>query len=83
MKLIEAALPKLCIQCATYHLVSLARWHSMKTGSLIFAHHSCRDWGMVKHVKDQIQSQRHRPRMGKAISIMLELNERTVQEWFS
>ena len=43
----------------------------------------CRDWGMVKHVKDQIQAQRHRPRMGKAISIMLQLNERTVQEWFS
>ncbi|KAK9864835.1 hypothetical protein WJX84_006812 [Apatococcus fuscideae] len=42
-----------------------------------------RDWGMVKHVKDQIQAQRHRPRMGKAISIMLQLNERTVQEWFS
>ena len=41
-----------------------------------------RAWGQVRAAKLSIAGQRSRPRMGKAISIQLEVPERAVQEWF-
>lgn len=42
----------------------------------------CRAWGQVRVAKQSIASQRSRPRMGKAISVQLDVPERAVQEWF-
>lgn len=41
-----------------------------------------RAWGKVKQVKDQIASSKQGPRVGKAISIILDLDDETIREWF-
>lgn len=41
-----------------------------------------RQWGVVTKVKDAISSRRNRPRVGKAISIMLDLDDSLIREWF-
>lgn len=39
-----------------------------------------REWGAVQTVEDSIQQAKHHPRLGKAISIPLQLGERA-SEW--
>lgn len=41
-----------------------------------------RQWGVVRKVKDEISSRKDRPRVGKAISIMLDVEESVTREWF-
>lgn len=41
-----------------------------------------RAWGKVKQVKEQIASSKTGPRVGKAISIILDLDDDTIREWF-
>lgn len=43
---------------------------------------SCRAWGKVKYVKEQIKASKTGPRVGKAISIILDLDDETIREWF-
>jgi Domain of unknown function (DUF3067) len=38
------------------------------------------DWGVVEQVRDFIQATKARPRLGKAVSISLQLGERSI-EW--
>lgn len=42
-----------------------------------------RQWGCVNHVVKAINARKDRPRVGKAISIMLDLDESVAQEWFA
>lgn len=42
----------------------------------------CRAWGRVKHVKEQIASSKTGPRVGRAVSIALDLDDDTIREWF-
>ena len=42
----------------------------------------CRAWGKVKDVTSLIASSKSRPRVGKAISIPIELPEDVLREWF-
>ena len=42
----------------------------------------CRAWGKVKYVKEQIKTSKTGPRVGKAISIILDLDDETIKEWF-
>lgn len=42
-----------------------------------------RQWGMVGHVKDTISAAKNRPRVGKAISVMLDVDPSIVNEWFA
>jgi hypothetical protein len=42
-----------------------------------------RQWGMVGYVKEAIGARRDRPRVGKAISILLDLDPAVVNEWFA
>lgn len=42
-----------------------------------------RQWGMVRHVKEAVSAAKNRPRVGKAISILLEVNPAVVNEWFA
>mmetsp|Transcript_1650 Transcript_1650/g.4806 ORF Transcript_1650/g.4806 Transcript_1650/m.4806 type:complete len:199 (+) Transcript_1650:195-791(+) len=41
-----------------------------------------RQWGVVSKVKEAINSRKDRPRVGKAVSIMLELDEEVARDWF-
>ncbi|DBB14732.1 TPA: hypothetical protein ACH3X3_004347 [Trebouxia sp. C0006] len=41
-----------------------------------------RAWGKVKQVKEHIASSKTGPRVGKAISIILDLDDDTIREWF-
>lgn len=41
-----------------------------------------RQWGAVSNVKETIASRRDRPRVGRAISIMLDISESACREWF-
>ena len=54
-----------------------ARIHAFRDVSLL-----SRAWGKVKQVKDQIASSKQGPRVGKAISIILDLDDETIREWF-
>lgn len=47
--------------------------------------HVCMDrqWGMVGHVKDAISAAKNRPRVGKAISVLLDVDPSIVSEWFA
>lgn len=42
----------------------------------------CRAWGMVNHILEGIAGRKERPRVGKAVSIFLELDENIINEWF-
>ncbi|KAK9814230.1 hypothetical protein WJX72_002603 [[Myrmecia] bisecta] len=42
-----------------------------------------RAWGAVKTVKDQVAAVKQRPRVGKAVSIILDVDEQTVRDWFA
>lgn len=39
-------------------------------------------WGMAAHVKSEVLARKDRPRVGKAVSIMLDLEESVWAEWF-
>lgn len=41
-----------------------------------------RAWGKVKLVQDDIMARKERPRVGKAVSVMLDLDEVQWREWF-
>jgi hypothetical protein len=41
-----------------------------------------RAWGRVQEVKDKIATSKNRPRVGKAISIMLDLPDDVIREYF-
>lgn len=41
-----------------------------------------RQWGVVTKVIDEISSRKDRPRVGKAISIMLDVDDSVTKEWF-
>lgn len=41
-----------------------------------------RQWGMVGHFKDTINARKDRPRVGKAISVLMDLDPEVVDEWF-
>ncbi|KAL3135701.1 hypothetical protein ABBQ38_006172 [Trebouxia sp. C0009 RCD-2024] len=41
-----------------------------------------RAWGKVKYVKEHIKASKTGPRVGKAISIILDLDDETIKEWF-
>lgn len=41
-----------------------------------------RAWGKVKYVKEHIKASKTGPRVGKAISIILDLDDETIREWF-
>lgn len=41
-----------------------------------------RAWGKVKYVKEQIAASKNGPRVGKAISVILDLDDETIKEWF-
>lgn len=41
-----------------------------------------RAWDKVQVVKDDVMARKERPRVGKAVSIMLDLNETQWKEWF-
>lgn len=43
----------------------------------------CRQWGMVRHVKDAVSTAKNRPRVGKAISILLDVDPAVVNDWFA
>ena len=43
---------------------------------------SCRAWGKVKQVKEHIAASKTGPRVGKAISVILDLDDETIKEWF-
>ena len=46
--------------------------------------HLRRQWNVVGHVKKSISGQKSRPRVGKAISIILpDLDDNIVSEWFA
>jgi hypothetical protein len=38
------------------------------------------DWGVVEQVRDFIQETKEKPRLGKAVSLLLDLNGRSI-EW--
>jgi hypothetical protein len=38
---------------------------------------------MVGHVKDAISAAKNRPRVGKAISVLLDVDPLIVNEWFA
>ena len=42
----------------------------------------CRAWGKVKYVKEQIAASKNGPRVGKAVSVILDLDDETIKEWF-
>lgn len=41
-----------------------------------------RAWGKVKQVKEHIAASKTGPRVGKAISVILDLDDETIKEWF-
>ncbi len=41
-----------------------------------------RAWDKVDVVKDDIMARKERPRVGKAVSVMLDLTETQWKEWF-
>ncbi len=42
-----------------------------------------RQWGMVSRVKEAVASRKDRPRVGKAVSIILDPDPEAVSAWFA
>lgn len=57
--------------------------HSISQHLIVVSCTRCRQWGMVGHVKEAISARRDRPRVGKAISILLNLDPEVMNEWFA
>jgi Domain of unknown function (DUF3067) len=69
----EAPLTSGCIAC-------IEPWYAQPAQLAVCVN---RQWGMVGHVKDTISAAKNRPRVGKAISVMLDVDPSIVNEWFA
>lgn len=70
--------------CRHQHTVSMdcRRCCQSIPADQLFSWRICRAWGKVKQVKEHIASSKTGPRVGKAISIILDLDDDTIREWF-